>query len=134
MLNTLFSLLILSMDFETGYVPNNASLVYRLPQEYYYSVHDRSYFVSMSPRVQFKFLYADFDFTYFASPSKKTQNFCPYRGVWGGEIGLTYKYLTIGYANNCSHKITPQTFQTGPNTTIDGHYDKFFLRVSFSNK
>lgn len=138
MLKSILTALVLSADFETGYVPHNVSLLQYSAKEYTYTCYNEIFYATLSPRVQWKFLYFDFDLSYFALPTKGDINFTPFRGVWGGEYGVTYTHnkitVSAGYANNCSHKIIPQIFKTKDSTEyIDNAYNKFFVRVSWSN-
>ena len=133
-----FSKVSINCDLESGYIPYNASLLQFSAQELEYTCYQQTFYLTLSPKFQWKFLYCDLDASYFALPTRGDINFTPFRWVFGGEYGTIFNFksfgLMIGYANNCSHKIVPQIYKK-PNSTeyIDNAYNKIFVKVSWSN-
>lgn len=134
MLQSILAALLLSMDFEGGYIPQWSTLIYKTPQDYQYSAYQHSFYVTMIPSVEYKGLRAELDFTYYVSPMKSQISFTPYRAKWSSEISYTYSFVSIGYNHMCAHSITPEIYRTEGGKNIDGAYDRVFLKFSFSNK
>lgn len=135
MLKSILTALILSMDFETGYVPQWSTTIYKTPQEYSHNTSDKTFYVSLSPKFEVKGFFGNFDLTYYAASANGRINFSPYHAVWSNEFGYTYRMVTIGYKHHCQHSVIPMRFQIdNPPKNIDGAMDNVYLRIGFSTK
>lgn len=135
MLKSIIASLILSMDFETGYVPQWSSMVYKTPQEYSYNSTNHTIFVSARPRIEINGAYLNFGYTTFGSPSKKSHTSMPFRGVWDFEAGYKFNMFTFKYAHNCGHTIVTSSKSIHESAKLtDVAYDKISVNICFSNR
>lgn len=135
MLNTIFSLLMLSADFEAGYVPQWSSMVYKTPLEYSYNSTEHTIFVTTRPKIEFKGAFLNFGYTTFGSPSKNSHTSMPFRGVWDFEAGYKINAFTFKYGHNCGHTIVTNSKSIHESARLtDVAYDKFSVCISFKNR
>lgn len=135
MLNTIFSLLLFTADFEAGYVPNWSSMIYKTPKEYSYNCTRHTGFISGRFKAEIKGFYFSEGVTTFASPVKHGCTAMPFRAVFDTELGYTYRTITLKYAHNCGHTIVTNSKGIYESAKLtDVAYDKFSVCISFKNR
>jgi hypothetical protein len=129
---------VFSFDADLGYVPNNASIVYKNPFENHYSTYERVFLLTLHPSLEWKFVYGNLTISSFSAPPKKGMSFTPFRVVWGNEFGLFYQFkqfrISAGWDHNCAHKVMVTSFSDKQGQLVDNAYDKIYLRFSYSNQ
>jgi hypothetical protein len=129
MLNTILSLILLSCDFENGYVPQWSTMSYQSKSVYSYGAHCPTFFTSIKPRIEFKGFYIISDNTFYWT-YKEGRTGTPFRSVFDFETGYTINRFTLKYAHNCGHTITtvPDDLHTCGNL-YDICHDKFSFTI-----
>lgn len=138
MIKSILSALLLSMDFETGYIPRAASSEYLTPQDCKYSATDNVFELTLKPSFEWKFLYGNVELTAFSASPKDGSSFVPFRMSYSNEIGLSYRSKTFsasaGCVINCQHRVIVATYYDNRKMWNDFGYTKFFAKFSFSNQ
>lgn len=137
MIKSILSALLLSMDFETGYIPRAASSEYLTPQDCKYSATDNVFELTLKPAFEWEFLYGNVELTAFSASPKEGASFVPFRMSYSNEIGLFFQSKTFkasaGWIHNCQHQVMTATYYDLNKRWNDFGYDKIFVKVSFSN-
>lgn len=126
-----------SFDGDFGIVPNARSQTYLYPNNYKYFAYKNVFFLTLSPKIEWKFIYGDIDITTFSSKVKTNNTFTPTRVVWKNEFGLFHDFknvrLSIYWDHLCGHKVTPSVSGNENFDLFDNVYDKVALRFSYHN-
>lgn len=132
MFKSIITAIVLSCDFESGFIPVSTFTEFKAPA-YFLCGRGESYYASLNPRAEFKGFYTELKYTYYASKFKGKLEFAPYRDVFQTTIGFNYKYIGIGLNRDCTHGVYPILFNPYALTAQDGTVTRFFLRIHFSN-
>ena len=132
-----FSQLKFSFDGDVGIVPKTMNQAYIYPDNYKYVAYRDVFFLTLSPRIEWKFIYGDLSFTSFSNKAKKNKTFVPFRVTWKNEIGLFHDFknfrLSIAWDHLCGHRSMPDISGKENFDLFDNAYDKVFLRFSHKN-
>ncbi|MBN1604715.1 MAG: hypothetical protein JW915_24110 [Chitinispirillaceae bacterium] len=131
MFNFIMASLLLSFDFEAGYIPVSTTAEFQAPAHFLCS-RGKSFYTTLNPTIEVSGFYIDFEYSYYASKSSGKIQFAPYKGIWTNTIGYGYKNFGIGWSHTCAHSINPVIFNPYILEQRDDTIDKIFINISFS--
>ncbi len=129
--------LVFSLMLEGGWQPGDYTLILNDPPQYAEYGIDRSWYLSLAPRVDWGpvyFLGSMVTETCFQNPEISIWG-QPYQTTYEVETGLKIKNLTFGASHMCSHStfITPKLFGNG-HMSMDDSHTRVFARVELSTE
>ena len=133
MLKSIITAIMLSCDFESGFIPVSTFAEFQAPAHFICG-RDQSFYTSIAPRVEYKGFYAELKYTYYASKFENKIEFAPYRDVFQNTIGFDYKFIGVGINRDCTHGVYPILFNPYALTAQDGSVTRIFVRIYISNK
>lgn len=126
-----------SFDGDFGIVPKTMSQAYEYPSNYKYVAYRDVFFLTLNPRIEWKFIYGDLTFSTFSCKTKTNHTFIPFRNVWKNEIGFFKDFnnvrLSIAWDHLCGHRSMPDVSGKENFDLFDNAYDRIFLRFSYTN-
>lgn len=127
----------LSLDSDFGIVPISRNVAYTAPDEYKCSTYRDVLFLTLSPKLDFKFIYGLLSIAAFSCKTDKDVTFHPFRTVFENEIGLYKQFseirLSVYWKHQCSHSIVVRNEFDENHDLFDNAYDKVSLRFSYTN-
>lgn len=127
-----------SFDGDLGYVPKTISQAYIYPANYKFVALKEVFFIALSPRLEWKFIYGSLDFSSYSCKYKDNIGFAPFRTVFKNEIGLFHDFknnirLSLAWDHLCGHRTVTSVAGNEKFDLYDNMYDKVFLRFSYKN-
>ena len=126
--------LVFSLMLEGGYQPRDYTLILNDVPKYAEHGTDNSWYLSMSPRVDFGPVYLSGGITTetdFAGSNSRLWG-QPYQTTYDIEAGIRLKNVTIGASHMCSHStfVTDNFFQN--HASMDDSHTRIFVRLKIS--
>lgn len=126
-----------SFDGDIGYVPRTVNAAYKFTGQYSWIEKKDVFFLTLSPKLDFKFIYGILSVSTFSCKTDRGVTFHPFRAVFENEFGLYKQFsdiqVSVYWKHQCSHSIVVQNNEDQKPDLFDNAYDKIALKFSYKN-